>query len=318
MMEAPASIMSALRDVDIDDLLGRRQVRFDGRHIAQTLTDKTVMVTGAGGSIGSELCRQIVRCCPARMILVDINENSLFDLLAELDTANAPVLTPEIASIRDEARVEHLLACHRPQVVFHAAAHKHVPFMEAFPAEAIHNNVLGTRNLALTARRHACETFVLLSSDKAVNPAGVMGATKRLCEMLVLSLEGPTRFVSVRFGNVLGSQGSVVPLFKRQITAGGPITITHRDMTRYFMTIPEAAQLVLQAAAIAQRSGIFFVHSPVPQEADMLARVGRLALAAQSHSAEVIVRALAQAVPTYHPSWPNPPDHEMRFADKIS
>ena len=253
--------LGALRRVEIHDLLGRAPVVFDREDAASYLQGRVVMVTGAGGSIGSELCRQIARVAPRRLVLVGRGEYSIYTIEAELRAAFAGLeILPVIADVRDSERMADVFAQHRPQVVFHAAAHKHVPLMEANPSEAVLNNTFGTRVVAELADRHGAEAFVLVSTDKAVNPTSVMGASKRVAELVVRELAGRsrTRFLAVRFGNVLGSRGSVVPLFQRQIEAGGPITITHPDIIRYFMTIPEAAQLVLQAGAIG-RGGETFV-----------------------------------------------------------
>jgi FlaA1/EpsC-like NDP-sugar epimerase len=226
--------------------------------VASYLTGEVVMVTGAGGSIGSELARQIAAVQPAKLILLGHGENSIFEIHQELAAATLVQLVPVIADIRDRAEMDRVFAQHRPSIVFHAAAHKHVPLMEAYPHEAVTNNVLGTRVVASLALQHGVRRFVLISSDKAVNPSSVMGTTKRMAELILQALNQearasgrPTCFSTVRLGNVLGSRGSVVPLMRQQIARGGPVTITHPDMVRYFMTIPEAVQLVLQAGAIA-------------------------------------------------------------------
>ncbi|WP_411169876.1 polysaccharide biosynthesis protein [Clostridium sp. MB05] len=256
-----------MRDVDLRDLLGREEVKLDKSGISDYITEKVVLVTGGGGSIGSELCRQIAKFNPKKIIILDIYENNAYDLQTELQR-RIPNLDQDvvIASIRDRKKIEEVFKEYRPNVVFHAAAHKHVPLMEFNPAEAIKNNVVGTMNVAEMASKYECEKFVLISTDKAVNPTNVMGATKRLCEMIVQSINenSKTEFVAVRFGNVLGSNGSVIPLFKRQIEEGGPITLTHKDITRYFMLIPEAAQLVLQAGAFAKGGEIFVLDMGKP------------------------------------------------------
>lgn len=256
-----------IRDVDLRDLLGREEVELDKSGISEYLTGKVILVTGGGGSIGSELCRQIARFNPKKLIILDIYENNAYDLQTELQR-KIPKLNQDvvIASIRDRNKLEKVFKSYKPDVVFHAAAHKHVPLMEFNPEEAIKNNVVGTMNLAELASKYKCEKFVLISTDKAVNPTNVMGATKRLCEMIVQSINeiSETEFVAVRFGNVLGSNGSVIPLFKKQIEEGGPITLTHKDITRYFMLIPEAAQLVIQAGAFAKGGEIFVLDMGKP------------------------------------------------------
>lgn len=256
-----------IRDVDVEDLLGREPIKLDFSGISSYIEDKVIMVTGGGGSIGSELCRQIARFNPKELIIFDIYENNAYDLQNELlrkyESLNLKTL---IGSVRDRKRLNSIFKEYRPQVVFHAAAHKHVPLMEDSPGEAIKNNVLGTLNTAELASEYGVERFVLISTDKAVNPTNVMGATKRMCEMVIQSIdkESDTEFVAVRFGNVLGSNGSVVPLFKKQIAEGGPVTLTHKDITRYFMTIPEASQLVLQAGAYAKGGEIFVLDMGQP------------------------------------------------------
>ncbi len=260
-------IRTQLREVQIEDLLGRDVVKLDDGPVDAFLGGKTVLVTGGGGSIGSELCRQIVKHDPAHLIIVDIYENNAYDIQQELLYHNKNLhLTVEIASVRDEHRVRQLFETYKPDVVFHAAAHKHVPLMETAPQEAIRNNVFGTLNLVRAADAVGVKKFVFISTDKAVNPTSVMGASKRLCEMVLQSMKGcsATEFVAVRFGNVLGSNGSVVPLFKRQIAGGGPITITDKRIIRYFMTIPEAAQLVLQAGAMAGGNELFVLNMGQP------------------------------------------------------
>lgn len=256
-----------IRDVDVEDLLGRESITLDHEGISDYLTDKAVLVTGGGGSIGSELCRQIAKFNPKHLVIFDIYENNAYDIQNEL-RRNYPELRLDtlIGSVRDRKRLREVYSKYKPNVVFHAAAHKHVPLMEDSPQEAIKNNVVGTFNVAEMANNFGVEKFVLISTDKAVNPTNIMGATKRICEMIVQSLnkESDTDYVAVRFGNVLGSNGSVVPLFKRQIASGGPVTLTHKDITRYFMTIPEAAQLVLQAGAYAEGGEIFVLDMGKP------------------------------------------------------
>lgn len=256
-----------IRDVDVEDLLGREPIKLDFSGISSYIENKVIMVTGGGGSIGSELCRQIARFNPKELIIFDIYENNAYDLQNELLRKYKDLnLKTLIGSVRDRKRLNNIFKEYRPQVVFHAAAHKHVPLMEDSPGEAIKNNVLGTLNTAELASEYGVERFVLISTDKAVNPTNVMGATKRLCEMVIQSIdkESDTEFVAVRFGNVLGSNGSVVPLFKKQIAEGGPVTLTHKDITRYFMTIPEASQLVLQAGAYAKGGEIFVLDMGQP------------------------------------------------------
>ena len=261
-------VMSRMRDVSINDLLGRDPIVVDNSAILASLTDRVVLVTGGGGSIGSELCRQIAAHNPRRLVIFDIYENNAYDIQQEL-LRTYPGLNLEvfIGSVREKARVRAIFEREHPQIVFHAAAHKHVPLMEVSPHEAIKNNVFGTLNVAQAADEFAAERFVLISTDKAVNPTNVMGATKRICEMIVQDLarrSEHTDFVAVRFGNVLGSNGSVIPLFKRQIEAGGPVTVTHKDIIRYFMTIPEAVSLVLQAGASAKGGEIFVLDMGKP------------------------------------------------------
>lgn len=256
-----------VRDVDLKDLLGREEIVLDKDGINEYIKDKVILVTGGGGSIGSELCRQIAVFKPKKLVILDIYENSVYDLQNEL-SRSVPELDKSIliASVRDKKKLEQIFAEYRPNVVFHAAAHKHVPLMEYNPSEAIKNNVKGTLNVGECADKYGCDKFVLISTDKAVNPTNVMGATKRFCEMIVqaLNARSKTDFVAVRFGNVLGSNGSVIPLFQKQISEGGPVTLTHPDIIRYFMLIPEAAQLVLQAGAYAKGGEIFILDMGKP------------------------------------------------------
>ncbi|RME88884.1 MAG: polysaccharide biosynthesis protein [Anaerolineae bacterium] len=254
--------VSRLREVDITDLLRRQPAHMDDRPVGVALSGKRVLVTGAGGSIGRELCRQIARWGPAELVLLGHGENSIFEALLELrEDYPALSIQPVIADVRDLPRIRNVFRAYRPQVVFHAAAHKHVPLMEINVEEAITNNVIGTRNVVQAATEHDVERLVLISTDKAIRPVSVMGATKRLAEMLVLDAAQRTgrAYAVVRFGNVLGSRGSVVPLFKQQIARGGPVTVTHPEMRRYFMTIPEAVYLVLQAAAMGQGGEVFLL-----------------------------------------------------------
>lgn len=260
--------ISSLRDVDIQDLLGREQVKVNIDEIIGYIENKVVLVTGGGGSIGSELCRQIATHHPKGLIILDIYENNAYDIEQELKRKHRDLnLVTLIASIRDAGKIKDVFEKYRPQIVFHAAAHKHVPLMETSPNEAIKNNVFGTFNVARYADVYGAETFVQISTDKAVNPTNVMGASKRICEMIIQTIGKhslSTKFVAVRFGNVLGSNGSVIPLFKQQIKEGGPVTVTHKDIIRYFMTIPEAVSLVLQAGAYAKGGQIFVLDMGEP------------------------------------------------------
>ncbi|WNS43520.1 nucleoside-diphosphate sugar epimerase/dehydratase [Paenibacillus sp. MMS20-IR301] len=256
-----------LRDVSVEDLLGREPIVADMNGILGYVHNKTVLVTGAGGSIGSELCRQISPFAPDKLLILGHGENSIYTIEMELRKSFPHLnIVTIIADVQDRTRLMDVFQCHKPQVVFHAAAHKHVPLMERNPSEAIKNNVFGTRNVADCADKYGAERFVLISSDKAVNPTSVMGATKRIAEMYVQSLNttSPTKFSAVRFGNVLGSRGSVIPAFKQQIAAGGPVTVTHPEMIRYFMTIPEAVQLVIQSGAFANGGEVFVLDMGEP------------------------------------------------------
>lgn len=258
--------------VSLNDLLQRPAVNLDTPELQRFLAGKTILVTGAGGSIGSEICRQIMRFCPQSLILVERAENNLFEIDRELREAwLGSEIIPYVADICDETRIRQIFAAHGPQVVLHCAAHKHVPMMERNPGEAVKNNVFGTKVVADAAAQYGADAFVLISTDKAVNPTSVMGAAKRFAELYIQAKNAghpksaaPTRFVAVRFGNVLGSSGSVVPIFQKQIAAGGPVTVTHPDMKRYFMTIPEASQLVLQAGAIGRGGEIFVLDMGEP------------------------------------------------------
>lgn len=268
--------VSKLRDVQIEDLLGRDTIDIDMTEIKASIEGKVVLVTGGGGSIGSELSRQIAMYNPKQLIILDIYENNAYEIQQELvrkygDKLNLLTL---IASVRNTHRIESIFEKYRPDIVFHAAAHKHVPLMEVSPAEAIKNNVFGTFKTATAAGKYGTKRFVLISTDKAVNPTNIMGASKRLCEMIVQYFDQKydTEYVAVRFGNVLGSNGSVIPLFKKQIAEGGPVTVTHKDIIRYFMTIPEAVSLVLQAEAFAKGGEIFVLNMGDPVKIDTLAR----------------------------------------------
>ena len=258
--------VSKIREVQIEDLLGRDPVNVDVVGMSAYIKDHVVLVTGAGGSIGSELCRQIVALKPRVLLLLDNCENNMYDIEMELKQASGVPLVPLVKDIRDSVAIDAVFSQYKPQVVFHAAAHKHVPLMEQNPEESIKNNVFGTYQVAWAAHRHQSQRFVLVSTDKAVNPTSVMGASKRLAEMIIQHLDtiSSTTYVAVRFGNVLGSRGSVIPLFRKQILKGGPVTITHKKMIRYFMTIPEAVQLILQAGALATSGEIFVLDMGEP------------------------------------------------------
>lgn len=259
--------LSKMREVQIEDLLGREEVHLDLDSLKDFIQGKVIMVTGAGGSIGSELCRQIIKFNPKKMVMVDIYENNIYNIQMELmRNYKNPPIEVLIDSIRDASRMDLIFDEYRPEIVFHAAAHKHVPLMEDSPVSAIKNNVFGTLNLLVCSDRYNVKKFVNISTDKAVNPTSVMGCTKRICEIMIQTMDkqSKTDFVAVRFGNVLGSNGSVIPLFKEQIKNGGPVTVTHPDIIRYFMTIPEACQLVLQAGAIAKGGEIFILDMGEP------------------------------------------------------
>ncbi|BEP30372.1 polysaccharide biosynthesis protein [Helicovermis profundi] len=257
-----------LREINIEDLLGREEVKLDIELIKNYIVKKTILVTGGGGSIGSEICRQVAKYSPRKLIIFDIYENNAYDIQNELlrkykENINLDVV---IGSVRDSERLEEIMKNNKVDLIFHAAAHKHVPLMERSPKEAVKNNVFGTKNVAETAIKYSVPKFVMISTDKAVNPTNIMGATKRVCEMLIQTLnqKNKTEFVAVRFGNVLGSNGSVIPLFKKQIKDGGPLTVTHEEVTRYFMTIPEASKLVIQAGAMAKGGEIFILDMGKP------------------------------------------------------
>jgi FlaA1/EpsC-like NDP-sugar epimerase len=260
--------VNQFREVEVEDLLGRDPVELDIQSISKKISGKTILVTGAGGSIGSEICRQVCKFNPNKIVLLGHGENSIYQIDMELRNQykNDFDIVPVIADVQDRFRIFEVMEEHQPDVVYHAAAHKHVPLMEYNPKEAVKNNVIGTKNVAEAADTFGIGTFVLVSSDKAVNPTNVMGSTKRIAEMVIQNLDkdSKTKFVAVRFGNVLGSRGSVIPLFKKQIQAGGPVTVTHPDMTRYFMTIPEASRLVMQAGALARGGEIFVLDMGEP------------------------------------------------------
>ncbi|WP_314065847.1 nucleoside-diphosphate sugar epimerase/dehydratase [uncultured Vagococcus sp.] len=269
--------VTKLREVDVVDLLGREEVKLDMDSISNQLTNRSILVTGAGGSIGSEICRQVIRFNPQKLILVGHGENSIYLIEKELRVKykhkNTEII-PIIADIQDRNRIVDIISEHQPDIIYHAAAHKHVPLMEYNPTEAVKNNIYGTKNVAEAAKEYGVASFVMISTDKANNPPNVMGATKRIAEMIVTSLNEPgkTKFSAVRFGNVLGSRGSVVPLFKEQIECGGPITVTDLRMTRYFMTIPEASRLVLQSGALANGGEIFILDMGEPVKISDLAK----------------------------------------------
>ncbi|WP_130860466.1 polysaccharide biosynthesis protein [Gracilibacillus phocaeensis] len=268
--------VSNLKNVDVEDVLGRDPVELDINSISEYVTGNAVMVTGAGGSIGSEICRQLMRFTPSKILLVGHGEFSIYSIDMELRKIvdSETEIIPIIADVQDRERIFEIVQQHQPRIIYHAAAHKHVPLMEYNPHEAVKNNVIGTRNVAEAADAYGIHTFVLVSTDKAVNPTNVMGATKRIAEMVIqdLAKQSKTKFVAVRFGNVLGSRGSVIPLFRKQIEDGGPVTVTHPDMTRYFMTIPEASRLVIQAGTLARGGEIFVLDMGEPVRIVDLAR----------------------------------------------
>lgn len=275
--EEQPKLMHQIADIKVEDLLGRDPVTFDKDDIKQIIKDKICMITGGGGSIGSELTRQIAAYCPKQIIIVDIYENNAYDIQQELmmDYGDKLDLVTLIASVRDKEKMKIIFEKYKPQLVFHAAAHKHVPLMETSPEEAVKNNVIGTYNVASLSEFYGVEKFMMISTDKAVNPTNIMGATKRCCEMIVQYMAqfstSKTAFITTRFGNVLGSNGSVIPLFKRQIESGRPVTVTHPEVIRYFMTIPEAVSLVLQAAAMAKGGEIFVLDMGSPVKITTLA-----------------------------------------------
>lgn len=261
------SLSETFRDIQVEDLLGREPINFDCEGISNYINSKTVLITGAGGSIGSELCRQVAKYNPKLIVMLDIYENTLYEVELELNRKNKNInVCSVVASVRDKKRLDEIFFKYKPELVFHAAAHKHVPLMENSPLEAIKNNVFGTYNVVNCADRHNVEKFILISTDKAVNPTNIMGATKRICEMIIQtkSQNSKTKYAAVRFGNVLGSHGSVIPIFKKQIEEGGPITITDKEITRYFMLIPEAVQLILQAMTYAKNGEIFVLDMGKP------------------------------------------------------
>ncbi len=284
------------RDIQIEDLLSRDVVELDIDDISSHLSRRTILVTGGGGSIGSELCRQIATFRPEKLIILDIYENNAYDIQNELLASHPEIDTDVlIASVRDKERIDKIFKKYKPEIVFHAAAHKHVPLMEDSSCEAVKNNIKGTLNVCLSAAENGVEKVILISTDKAVNPTNVMGASKRVCEMIVQSMNGrtETKFAAVRFGNVLGSNGSVVPIFKKQIEKGGPVTITHRDITRYFMTIPEAAQLVMEAAVFAKGGEIFVLDMGQPVKIyDLAVKMIKLSGLIVGEDIEIVVTGL--------------------------
>lgn len=268
LQDGKQNLLSTVKEININDLLGRESISFDQKEVNQFLENKVILVTGGGGSIGSELCRQIAKSNPQKLIILDYYENNAYEIQQELiyqfgDNLN---LVVEIATVQDKNKMDQIFALYRPQIIFHAAAHKHVPFMEECPEEAIKNNIFGTYNTIMAADKYGAHKFVLISTDKAVNPSSMMGASKRMCEMMIQSMKhiSKTEYVAVRFGNVLGSNGSVIPLFIRQIKGGGPVTITDKRAFRYFMTIPEAAQLVLRAGSMASDAEIYVLDMGHP------------------------------------------------------
>ena len=284
------------RDIQIEDLLSRDVIELDIDDISNDLNRRTILVTGGGGSIGSELCRQIASFRPEKLIIVDIYENNAYDIQNEL-LSNHPEIDVDvlIASVRDKERLDKIFKKYKPEIVFHAAAHKHVPLMENSSCEAVKNNIRGTLNVCLAASENEVKKVILISTDKAVNPTNVMGASKRVCEMIIQSMNGrsETKFAAVRFGNVLGSNGSVVPIFKKQIEKGGPVTITHRDITRYFMTIPEAAQLVMEAAVFAKGGEIFVLDMGKPVKIyDLAEKMIKLSGLTVGDDIEIVVTGL--------------------------
>ena len=289
--------VSAIKEVKITDILGRDQVKINLDEITGYITDKVVLVTGGGGSIGSELCRQIASRNPKQLIILDVYENNAYEIEQELkrkykDKLNLLTL---IASVRDSKKINKVFETYKPQIVFHAAAHKHVPLMETSPNEAVKNNVSGTFKVADAAGRNGVERFILISTDKAVNPTNIMGATKRICEMIIQTMDKKykTEYVAVRFGNVLGSNGSVIPLFTKQIAEGGPVTVTHQDIVRYFMTIPEAVSLVLQAGAYAKGGEIFVLDMGEPVKIyDLAVNMIRLSGLEPNKDIDIVVTGL--------------------------
>jgi len=313
--------VSELREVNIEDLLGRTPITLDWNRISKGLAGQTVLVSGGGGSIGSELCRQIARLRPAALVLFENNEYNLFEIERELRGKHPDlVLHAYLGDVRDRASVVRAFEHFTPQVVFHAAAYKHVPMLESQAREAVRNNVLGTRLMAQTADRFGCEAFVMISTDKAVNPANVMGASKRVAEIYCQSFakRSRTRFITVRFGNVLGSAGSVIPIFQKQIKAGGPVTVTHPDITRYFMTIPEAAQLIMQAGVMGEGGEIFVLDMGEPVRIGYLAeQMIRLSGKTPGEDIEIIYTGLRPGEKFYEELFYDQEEYKSTGHDKI-
>ena len=291
-----ASTLNNLREVSVDDLLGRDPIKLENENISQHISNKVVLVTGGGGSIGSELCRQIMKYNPKLLVIFDIYENNIYDIQMELVRKYGDgAIRAVVGSVRDVKRLDYVFNLYKPAVVFHAAAHKHVPLMEDAPLEAVKNNILGTYNTANAADKYGVEKFVLISTDKAVNSTNIMGATKRFCEMIIQTKDktSNTNYCAVRFGNVLGSNGSVVPLFRKQIEAGGPVTVTHKEITRFFMTIPEAVGLILQAFAYADGGEIFVLDMGEPVKIyDLAEKMIRLAGYQPNIDIDIVVTGL--------------------------
>ena len=319
--EGSGDVVEKLRDFTMDELLGREAINIKNSDIADFIRGKTVLVTGGGGSIGSEICRQIATNSPKKIIILDIYENNAYDIQQELRMEYADRLDLEtvIASVRDYERINAIMALYKPDIVIHAAAHKHVPLMEDSPQEAIKNNVFGTYNTALAAKNNNVEKFILISTDKAVNPTNIMGASKRICEMIIQSMNGgATKFSAVRFGNVLGSNGSVIPLFKKQIEAGGPVTITHPDIIRFFMTIPEAVQLVLLASCKAEGGEIFVLNMGQPVKiADLAKKMIQLSGKKPGEDIEIKYTGLRPGEKLYEELMMNDENLEKTQNDKI-
>ena len=314
-------IFSSLRDVEIEDILGREPVKLDNSNIESLIKNQTVLVTGAGGSIGSELCRQIITYKPKKLVMLDIYENNLYDIELELKDKYRDIeIDAVIASVRDKKRLREVFFEYKPYLVFHAAAHKHVPLMENNPLEAIKNNIFGTYNVVDACDEYNVKKFILISTDKAVNPTNIMGATKRMCEMIVQAKNkvSKTEYAAVRFGNVLGSNGSVVPLFKKQIAGGGPVTVTHKEITRFFMTIPEAVALVLQAMTYAKGGEIFVLDMGEPVKIyDLAESLIRLSGLVPNHDIKIEITGLRPGEKLYEEILMDEEGLEKTSHDKI-